>query len=86
MGHKTRLHFPQQAPPPPFTFAVKAQDLYGKSVSYGGLCGKMYTSRHTLRQGGLTSDMGENTSTHHKKTHRLLDSEYFSVILVVLVL
>lgn len=84
MGHKTRLHFPQPEKKlaPPFTFPVKAQDLCGKSVSYGGLCGraKMCTGRHThtLRQGGLTSGMGEITSTRHMKTHRLVVSDVMS--------
>ena len=32
---------PRPSPPsPPFTFPVKAQDLCGKSVSYGGVCGR----------------------------------------------
>ena len=68
---------------------VKAQDLCGKSVSVCGR-GKMCSSRHTIGQGGLTSDMGESIATPQETQtfwsfltgcHNLI---FFSVIAVVL--
>lgn len=110
MGHKTRLHFPQpeekkkKTHPPLLPLSpslskhkTSVGSLYHMEARVGERrCAQAdtHTHTHTFRQGGLTSDMGEITSTHthHKKTHRLVVSnvmslsEYCSVILVVSVL